>query len=507
MKTIITTVGTSLFENYMNSEIEDLLDKYTDISESFRELKEKRDSASEYEENGSHEKCIRNAIKDKWLNNVTKNSTNDWIPGDGLNEYASAEIESILKIQKDVKQKVQVYLICTDTVLSVLAAELIKEFFNCEDFGKNEYPNIEVKFEQSPEHIADKLRVSDNDEYQEGFMNMVRITNTLIDKRGKENCYINITGGYKAIIPVMTLVGQLKDVPLRYLYEDNEQSEKPLVKIGKMPVNFDWAKIEAFLQLLDDESLKKEQLLRDIVSEDIIEKLEEYSLIQKSQKKKTDYELTIIGELLKEIATSGNSPIGQDILGLYMEEKLRNFFNTNTFQGVQYKATSMDLFKSTDGKIITTERKDKRDVEIGDVDVVLEAEQQIIFCEVKSYGQTEKSNLEKITKRVDAYKGLKSVYPNQFWWFVQSVNIPVSKKIREANPYYNPPKWFESQNHSKVKVLEYYRDELKKTHSSIVFKAFVVELPLIKGDLKVNYMQLLKSKFQENDIIEIKIKK
>lgn len=196
--------------------------------------------------------------------------------------------------------------------------------------------------------------------------------------------------------------------------------------------------------------------------------------------------------------------MGQDILGLYMEDKIRNFFNTNEFNKIQYEATSMDLFETPEGKVVTVRSSDN-DTEIGDVDIVLKDGEKVILGEVKSYGQTKQNNLEKIIRRLEAYHKLKDCYPAEFWWFVQSVDISIGDRIKESNPHYNPVKWYEKRGHNKVRILSHFKEELGKKYSKINFKAFVIELPLVKGDLKVNYSELLKKQLKENDIISINL--
>lgn len=380
MKTIITTVGTSLFENYMSSEVKTLFRKegknYPDISQAVKGLKNK--DASTYAPTCTEIKdTISPAIKNLWLKGISKNRQG-WLFTDNVdepNQYASAEIESIIKIRKDIGEEVQVYLICTDTVLSVLAAELIKTFFNYKDFGGNEYADIEVVFEQTDKHIVKDLRVSDNDEYQKGFMNLVKITNEVINKEGKTNCYLNITGGYKAIIPVMTLVGQLKEVPLRYIYEDNENTEKPLVEIGNLPFNFDWSILEGYSNMLFDTTK---------IQGSKIQELENFGIVKKNIRPP---ELTIIGELLK-IFLEQDIPFQKTTFGYLIEYKLMNYYLNNNY---------CDFSKVELGYPLSQEEGNK----LEDADLWMENDEgKVVMVEVKPATFKSKKLKEKIKKNL-----------------------------------------------------------------------------------------------------------
>lgn len=233
---IITTVGTSLFENYVKSN-EGKKDKR--FSPPLNDFKEK---AYPFE---------------KWNDRVVKNNLSKlevlktWY---NENPNASAEIKSILKIKEQIESEVEVHLIATDTVLSVKAAELVKEWFDCNN------SNITVHFE-IPENLSNyddslfvikHLRIDTKVNYNKGFSNLIMV----LDKVCNQNTILNITGGYKSIIPVLTIFGQINGLPLKYIYNENELKAPPqLVTINDLPLNFDWEIVEA--NYIAFESLKK----------------------------------------------------------------------------------------------------------------------------------------------------------------------------------------------------------------------------------------------------------
>lgn len=224
MKTIITTVGTSLFENYMNVEVGELLEdkSYVSIAREFKLLRDMRKNASEYDSEGVEEKKIKKHITTLWLDGVTKNSFKEWDLHTGYNEYASAEVFSILKIIDFLKSDVVVQLISTDTVLSHFASLLIRDFFKTNTTYKGF--KIDIKFNPKLDIIKD-LRV-DNELYKDGLSNLVErlyeISNNFIWGQCVEDIVINMTGGYKGIIPHLTMFGQINEIRCFYTFENTD---------------------------------------------------------------------------------------------------------------------------------------------------------------------------------------------------------------------------------------------------------------------------------------------
>ena len=56
----------------------------------------------------------------------------------------------------------------------------------------------------------------------------------------------------KAVIPFMTLYAQLKNIELRYMYEESDN----LVKVGNLPIQFDWAVGELYHDFLCEEEIR-----------------------------------------------------------------------------------------------------------------------------------------------------------------------------------------------------------------------------------------------------------
>jgi hypothetical protein len=119
MKTLITTVGTSLLTKYNaldkaeRSEIKD----YRCINDVLNSKYIKDCPASNSALAGSKINIIEDTIKSRWF----------CVDGQP-NVEASAEIKSILKIREQVGE-IRVHLLASDSVASVLAAQLIKQWF------------------------------------------------------------------------------------------------------------------------------------------------------------------------------------------------------------------------------------------------------------------------------------------------------------------------------------------------------------------------------------------
>jgi len=193
MKKIITTVGTSLLTNY--------LEKHDDIKSYCKSIKNK--SYSKYEKEAKRVK----KIKEKLLPFAKK-------------ENSCAEITSIKKLQEKYED-IEVYLIATDTIESVLVCEILKDILE------------NVKF--NPEYdVIDKLQVENYKDFKEGLSNLINrlygITSSYYD-----NVILNITGGYKAIIPYLTIFGQVNSIPLYYVFENSDS----LISIPKIPLSID----------------------------------------------------------------------------------------------------------------------------------------------------------------------------------------------------------------------------------------------------------------------------
>ncbi len=222
MKKIITTVGTSLFTKY-NDEKNETLNK--DI---------KDESYSEY---SAWEDEIQE-IKEKLF------------PFAKI-DNACAELTSIMKL-KEKYEDIEVYLIATDTIESILICEVLVEVLD------------NVKF--NPKYdVIDKLQVENYKDFKEGLSNLINRLYS-ISANYYDDVILNITGGYKAVIPYLTIFGQVNSIPLYYVFENSDS----LISIPKIPLSIDeglfdkyWKEFE---KLTKDEIVKKSSLNYDFLT-------------------------------------------------------------------------------------------------------------------------------------------------------------------------------------------------------------------------------------------------
>lgn len=211
MKRIINMVGTSIFENYKKENYD------TEFSSYYENLKDKRSKS--WEEEKDIIKRLRNKIN-TWIEKKIKKAP----------ETISAEIKSLKKLSKELNEDFEIFLLSSDTILSKLAGEVIKEnLFKLENFVNKK---VELK-------VISELQVWDREKFNIGLSNLLteiyRIANEYWD-----NIIINITGGYKATLPYLTILAQINKCPIYYIFEVTDA----LIKIPYIPISINWSIFE-----------------------------------------------------------------------------------------------------------------------------------------------------------------------------------------------------------------------------------------------------------------------
>lgn len=221
MKKVITPVGLSIFQNYFQE------------SEDYKEVYEHLDGKA-FSEWDNYRKTTSSL----------KKSVFSWSKG---KHHASAEIKSLLKISNYYKQEkeIEVFLLASDSILSVLAAEIIKEWFE-------EYGGFLIDFDMvEGKGIIDGLQIEDDYLFRTKAMkNLIRRVEEISDGY-YGNVIFNITGGYKATVPYLTLMAQVNGAVTHYIFENTDA----LITIPLLPLDIDWKLFEdnwhLFLQLED----------------------------------------------------------------------------------------------------------------------------------------------------------------------------------------------------------------------------------------------------------------
>ncbi|MCP5503239.1 MAG: putative CRISPR-associated protein [Leptospiraceae bacterium] len=480
-KILITTVGTSLFENFAKYR----MDNEYDVPAEIEYLKDNTD----YKDWDDEKENINN-LKEyiiEWMNEK-KEDIHD----------CSAEIKSILKIKDEIKIE-KVYLIVTETILSRLAAEIIQE----------KLENVSIQFD-SQKDVIGGLQVDDFNTFNEkGFLGLINRIEEIKysyfpNGETQDKFILNTTGGYKALNPIMTIIGQIENWDLKYIYEDSDA----LITIpGKLPISFNWDVVEAFSSYISKEGLKEY-----VTNSELMKELVELQLIVEN-KNETDpekkYQVSIIGQLLSRYIEE-RSEINKGNLGLFLEYILYRYFNEEDVKKTGYRTKSKlsfnEYYKLSDEydpneleyeKIEFTNSKNDRSV--GDIDLFLENQKgKPVLCEVKSFKEVvgfsynlsdkQKDYCFKIFARIEAYHKNKGQYPEEFLLIIhrtrygkdQSILISMDEKVREVIDNFNSRINRKYDGKVKLKVKAYYVD-------------------LVKKSLKVNYTDLLQNSIKESN--------
>ncbi|MCX8029869.1 MAG: putative CRISPR-associated protein [Brevinematales bacterium] len=229
MKKLITTVGTSIFENYVK------LTKDASIKDTIDHLS----TQTYYDQQGNSRES-----SETMRTNVVRNKLKQYIQKQSSLDSISAELKSISKIidieLKNGEREFLIYLLSSDTLSGRLASELVEKALH-QTYDNNskgvEIRKIEVK-------VIQHLQVIDQKKFNRGMANLISEVYSIVEEYW-DNVIINITGGYKSSIPFLTILGQLNGCDIYYIYENTDT----LIKIPKMPISskcFDICKIDRY---------------------------------------------------------------------------------------------------------------------------------------------------------------------------------------------------------------------------------------------------------------------
>lgn len=92
------------------------------------------------------------------------------------------------------------------------------------------------------------LQVRDADKFRtHGVINFTQAVLRNINNYGAAQCVLNPTGGFKSLVPYTVLIGMIKQVAAKYIFEQSTA----LISLPLMPVEFANARIRAFWPLLE----------------------------------------------------------------------------------------------------------------------------------------------------------------------------------------------------------------------------------------------------------------
>lgn len=240
----------------------------------------------------------------------------------------SAEIKTIYKfleklnLLEKIKQNitienVKVYLFPTFTYISYISALLIRhiliKYFN--------FKNENIKFV-----ITKNLKkANDNDFAKLGLPEFISNMTDVIKKNiNDSNIYIIPTGGYKALIPYMVVLGLLfntneNPIKINYIYEDSDS----LLELPLLPININFTELKVNYQkikiLLSSDNPKTE----DFIKNESIKSL----FVEKGGR----YELNEFGKVVLDIYTwsEHKTPLDIQTLNMSILDKLKDPSSNN----------------------------------------------------------------------------------------------------------------------------------------------------------------------------------
>ena len=327
MKKIITTVGTSLLSNY--------LEKNRDIDTHYTLIKNKSYSKYIKEQNANIGKRVKK-IKDKLLP-FAKNS-----------DSSCAELTSIKKLQEK-DDEIEIHLIATDTIESVLVCEVLIEVLE-----------INIYFDKEKD-IIENLKIDKVENFTKGINGLIyRIFSLIKNNKGnvlKSNEVIfNITGGFKGVIPYFSTIAQIFDYEIVYTFEDKSNS-KELIEIKPLPIEIDRGLLEIYYPYLDNPSL---------IKNDIEIRLASLGLYNNG--------LTPLGKIA--LLTVKNTPLSKDVFGHFIEYKVYEYFVQNLFDK-KFQCECLDFEYEKIGHGVGLGKS------LTDIDIMLQKESEIVWIEVK----------------------------------------------------------------------------------------------------------------------------
>lgn len=249
----IIIVGTSLLSN--TGEIRNCTSLENEIKNLNNKCKNTKDSLS----NGLNERVLYSKISEINVlllklnpeDEIKFRPAKDGGPKDRLPQevsYLTIKAKEKPPETGNNKGQARCYLISSDSKIGKVCAGVIKEYVNQQVFLKMHYEVKDVE-------VADGVDAESAGKFKNaGFRNLINKINEIIDKelKGAARIYLNITGGFKGMVPYGTIVGMLRaseKITLCYLFEDS----KEIIEMPRYPIGIDfhlWHRNAARLQIV-----------------------------------------------------------------------------------------------------------------------------------------------------------------------------------------------------------------------------------------------------------------
>lgn len=246
--------------------------------------------------------------------------------GESLKNNLSAEIHSLVQI--GITNQDRIILLASSTDDGHCCALAVEKYL------KHYWNGIYVKTEK-----IKGIQISDAELFRKtGVVEFVREIIKEVNSYGASNTILNLTGGFKALVPYIVLLGMLKGVKCDYIFEQSTT----LLELPPLPVEFSRSQFEAYRSLF--EKIERETAINKAEWEDSVpydERIWFESLFEFSQEQVT---LSAVGFLfLDEI----RSP---SVLVPFLSQKaiqdcfnnLRQLDNCDPFRFLSRVASSKD---------------------------------------------------------------------------------------------------------------------------------------------------------------------
>jgi putative CRISPR-associated protein (TIGR02619 family) len=160
----------------------------------------------------------------------------------------SAEIHSLARMPLTTEDTV--VLLASETADGLVCAQAVARYLQARGFA-------------AVVETVEGLQVLDPGLFaKKAVVNYLKIVLRYIDNHGAVNCVLNPTGGFKALVPYAVLLGMIRKVECRYIFEFSTQ----LISFPPLPVDFSHAGLEsikAVLELINRESAIHTALFED----------------------------------------------------------------------------------------------------------------------------------------------------------------------------------------------------------------------------------------------------
>lgn len=152
-----------------------------------------------------------------------------------LKQVLSAEIHSLARM--NVTENDTVVLFSSETLDGQACAHAVKLYLH------QQLPNLQCEIE-----VIAGLQVDQAGKFRtQGVLNFTKRILHWIESYGTKQCVLNPTGGFKSLVPYTVLIGMIKQVEARYIFEQSSE----LIALPMMPIEFSQQRLEPIRTLLE----------------------------------------------------------------------------------------------------------------------------------------------------------------------------------------------------------------------------------------------------------------